>query len=118
MRRLSTKRARALQIPTKVKKSVYDRDSGLCVVCGQRGFPDAHYIPRSKGGLGIEENIVTLCRGCHERFDHGDQYDMTVIGTMIRCYLKEHYPGIDYPDDRYHPKEDSKLIYQKYGEEL
>ena len=71
MKRISTKRAKSTQISTRTKKAVYDRDNGLCVVCGRRGFPDAHYVPRFKGGLGIEENIVTMCRVCHERFDHG-----------------------------------------------
>lgn len=85
------------------------------MVCGRPGIPEAHYIPRSAGGLGIVQNVVCLCRDCHNKFDHGDAYDMTVTGTMIRCYLKERYPGIDYPDDRYHPDENSELIYQKYG---
>ena len=118
MKRISSKRAKSTQISTKVKTAVYDRDGGLCVICGKPGSPDAHFVPRSKGGLGIKENIVTLCRECHDRFDHGDTYDMTVIGTMVRCYLMELYPDIEYPYDRYHPDDDSKLIYQKYGEEL
>ena len=114
----SSKRSKATDISDKVKKTVYERDNELCVVCGRRGLPEAHYIPRSAGGLGIEENVVTLCRDCHERMDHGDKYDMTVISTMVRMYLKEHYSNMEYPDDRYHPKQDSKLIYQKYGGEL
>jgi hypothetical protein len=118
MKNLSSKRAKSTQISTRTKKTVYERDNGLCVVCGRRGVPDAHYIPRSKGGLGIEQNIVTLCRECHDRFDHGDSYDMGVIGTMVRMHLMDMYPDWEYPQDRYHPAEDSKLIYQKYGGEL
>lgn len=114
MKRISSKRAKAAQISTKVKKAVYERDNGLCVVCGQRGFPDAHYIPRSAGGLGIEQNIVTLCRSCHDRFDFGDEYDMAFVGSMVRMHLAGHYPDWNYPVDRYHPEEDSKLVYRKY----
>ena len=34
-------------------------------------MPNAHYIARSHGGLGIEENIVTLCMKCHNNYDNG-----------------------------------------------
>lgn len=31
-------------------------------MCGSSyAMPNAHYIARAQGGLGIEENIVTLC---------------------------------------------------------
>lgn len=59
-------------IPAKVKKAVAIRDEvdGLpcCLICGQPAPPSAytafscaHYIPRSAGGKGVEENVVTLC---------------------------------------------------------
>ena len=114
MKHISTKRAKSTQISTRTKKAVYDRDNGLCVVCGRRGFPDAHYVPRFKGGLGIEENLVTLCRECHDKFDHGDEPTMITIGIKVRNYLKEHYPDIEYPDIRYYPGKGSKLVYKKY----
>ena len=108
MKRISTERAKATQISTKVKKAVYERDNGLCVVCGAPGAPNAHYIPRSAGGLGIEQNIVTLCRSCHDRFDFGDGETMAHIGDMIRAYLIEHYENWNEED----------LVYKKYGEML
>lgn len=105
MKSLSSKRSKACAISTKTKKTVYERDNGLCVVCGKRGAPNAHYIPRSKGGLGIEENIVTLCQNCHYEFDFGSLQDSERIGSIVREYLKKHYPNWNEDD----------LYYKKYG---
>lgn len=63
------KRTKALAIDNDVKCAVYRRDRGLCIFCGRPGLPEAHYIPRSKGGLGIEQNIITVCRDCHRKLD-------------------------------------------------
>ena len=97
MKAISSKRAKAVAIPTKVKKRVAERDEidgwNCCVVCGSpNGLPEAHYIPRSKGGLGIEENIVTLCRPCHYKFDFGDREERIKIGERIKEYLMDIYP--------------------------
>lgn len=53
-------RTKACAISAATKDAVFKRDRGQCVLCGKPGLPEAHYIPRSKGGLGIEQNIVTL----------------------------------------------------------
>ena len=85
------KRTKALQIPTAVKRKVHERDGGCCVVCGSnRGIPNAHYIARSHGGLGIEENIVTLCINCHTAYDNSPM--RRLIGSEIKEYLKSKYP--------------------------
>ena len=105
MKRISSKRAKATQIPRKVKEAVYERDNGLCVVCGRSGLPEAHFIPRSAGGLGIEQNIVCLCREHHDLFDFGDGEVVAAIADVIRAHLRECYP--DWNEDDLH--------YQKYG---
>ena len=105
MKRISSKRAKALQIPKDVKKAVYERDNGLCVVCGRSGLPEAHFIPRSAGGLGIEQNIVCLCREHHDLFDFGDGEVVAAIADVIRAHLRECYPDWNEND----------LIYKKYG---
>lgn len=96
------KRTKALQISKSVKDAVWERDGHQCVLCGSHyAQPNAHYISRAQGGLGIEENIVTLCQNCHRR------YDQTELRTPIRrclcAYLKSKYPGWD----------ESKLYYRK-----
>lgn len=87
------KRTKALAISREVKQRVYDRDGGCCILCGKRGAPNAHYISRAHGGLGIEENIVTLCHTCHRRYDQTTE--RLSLGRIIADYLRERCPGWD-----------------------
>jgi len=97
------KRTKATDIPQSVKREVYERDGGRCVICGsEHGMPEAHFVPRSRGGLGIKENIVTICRvPCHYEFDHG--YRSDELHEEVRQYLISKYPDWD----------ESKLIYRR-----
>ena len=83
-------RTKALEIPPEVKKAVYERDNGACIWCAKQGQPNAHYIPRSHGGLGIEENILTLCWGCHMKYDQTTNRGR--MGEFFKNYLKSKYP--------------------------
>lgn len=111
MKNISSKRAKACAISRKVKQRVAERDSidgwPCCILCGSpNGLPEAHYISRANGGLGIEENIVTLCRRCHDRYDNSRSKDEhEAIKELIREHLKSKYPDWD----------ESKLRYQKYA---
>ena len=67
------KETKATKIPEKTKKAVWERDGWRCVVCLRPGNPWCHFIPRSQGGLGIEQNIVTLCDKCHNDFDQTEK---------------------------------------------
>lgn len=100
------KRTKSLDIPAEVKKAVALRDSfdghPCCILCGSpNAAPNAHYIPRSQGGLGIEENIVTLCLRCHTMYDQTDQ--RPIYGQAIKQYLMQKYPDWD----------ETKLYYKK-----
>ena len=88
-------------IPPKVKAEVLARDK-WCVFCGKQGSPNAHYLPRSKGGLGIEQNILTLCWECHNRYDHTTERQKMM--EFFRNYLKDIYPDWD----------EEELIYRKW----
>ena len=89
---MKTKRSKTTDIPQKVKKIVWERDGGCCVVCGMNGYvmPNAHFLPRgSKGGLGIEQNIVTLCSNCHHMTDNSPrryEYLKIIRDYLIKCY--------------------------------
>ena len=96
------RRTKALMITKAVKQTVMERD-GWCILCGMAGNPDAHYISRAQGGLGIEQNIVTLCTDCHRRYDQ--TAERMLIRASIREYLQSKYPDWD----------ENKLTYRKYG---
>lgn len=94
MKSKSSKRAKAVDIPTSVRKKVLVRDKGFCVVCGQPGIPNSHYIKRSQGGLGIEQNVVCLCVECHNAYDNGnDKMKTKMIHGKVKNYLKRQYKG-------------------------
>ena len=88
---MKSRRTKATSIPKKVREAVGERDSYTCIICGRAGIPNAHYIRRSQGGLGIEQNIVTLCYECHHRFDNGDKRQE--YSDIIKAYLEKCYPG-------------------------
>lgn len=97
-----SKRSRACDIPKRVKDKVWERDGHCCIICGSpEAMPNAHFIPRSRGGLGIAQNIVTLCINCHFAYDNGGK--RRDYGAFIEGYLRSHYDDWD--------KE--KLIYKK-----
>ena len=84
------KRTKALDISPGVKREVWERDGRACVLCGSPfAAPNAHYIARSHGGLGIPQNIVTLCAACHDRYDNSPE--RPYIHQELREYLRRKY---------------------------
>ncbi len=83
------------EISKQTKNVVFERDNGLCIICKKQGIPNAHYIRRSQMGLGIEQNIVTLCIKCHHDYDNGNKREE--YGKLIKLYLDRKYP--DFTDD-------------------
>lgn len=89
---MKSKRSRACEISQKVKEIVWNRDNHRCISCGKwvpMACANAHFIKRSQGGLGIPENIVTLCPRCHYEEDFGK--DSKVYYHSIENYLKRIY---------------------------
>lgn len=89
------RRTKATAIPQKVKDAVYKRDKEHCINCGRyayRSWACAHWVNRAQGGLGIEENILTLCPECHRRYDEGSeraQLKERFRRYLSKCYGKE-----------------------------
>ena len=102
MKRRSSKRAKACDITKKVREEVWERDEHCCILCGSnQAMPNSHYIKRSQGGLGIEENVTTMCIRCHDDYDGKKRAELK---PYVRAYLMSKYPEWD----------EKKLIYKKH----
>ena len=100
---MKSARSKACNISQAVKRKVWARDKEKCIIChSPYAMPNAHFIPRSKGGLGIEENIVTLCQNCHHKFDNTSQ--RLIYWEYIKNYLRGKY-GAEWSEE--------ELIYKK-----
>ena len=65
-------------------------------------MPNAHYISRAYGGLGIEENIVTACMNCHRLLDQS--INREVMLKLAKKHLQSHYENWN----------EDELIYRRY----
>ena len=89
---MKSKRTKALEISEKTKKIVWDRDNKRCIFCGKSvpwQLANSHFIKRSHGGLGIQQNIMTNCPECHRKFDDGKERAEMLI--YAENYLKSKY---------------------------
>jgi 5-methylcytosine-specific restriction endonuclease McrA len=64
-------------------------------------WSNAHFIPRSHGGLGDERNGLTLCPICHRKFDQ------TTARKGMRVFFR------DYLMDHYEDWNEEDLVYRK-----
>jgi len=97
---MKSKRTKATDISMSVKKKVWERDNGCCVICDNNYnvMPNSHYIRRSHGGLGIEQNVFTACTNftenkCHERWDRYKCTDDEI--ERVKNHFRMHYPNWD-----------------------
>ena len=93
-------------IDKKTKLKVWERDNHRCIFCGRYvewNFANSHFIKRSQGGLGIEENIMTNCLSCHHDFD--DSINRKYMIQRAENYFKSIYPNWSKDD----------LVYKKYS---
>ena len=100
---MKSKRSKATDISKSVKENVWERDGHKCIFCGSRyAMPNVHVIPRSKGGLGIEKNIVTGCLNCHFKMDNSPEREK---------YIEK---ANNYLDSIYGERNIDELIYKKF----
>ncbi len=99
------KLTKATDIPTALKKKVWERDNHRCIFCHTPvpwNCANSHYIKRSQLGLGIEENIMTNCERCHELFERSPK----------RKQMKEQ--AKKYLISLYSDWNEKELVYKKY----
>lgn len=91
---------KATSISPSTKKAVWQRDFGRCVLCGSiNAAPHCHFVRRSQGGLGTEENVWTGCQRCHNAFD--SEATDGPLHEQVRDYLCTHYPNWDEENLKY-----------------
>ena len=98
-----SKRSKETEFSPAVRKRIWERDNGCCIFCGRPGAPNAHYKPRSMGGLGREDNGVTACVHCHHMMDNSHERKLYL--EKAKTYLQSHYPNWNEED----------LIYNKWA---
>ena len=70
MNRSPMRRKSPTPIPAKTRWQVVARDRYRCRWCGSAGPLELHHVrKRSQGRDDKPENLLTLCRFCHERTD-------------------------------------------------
>lgn len=100
---MKSRRSKATDISQKTKNKVWERDNHCCVICGNpNAMPNAHFVARSHSGLGIEQNIITLCLKCHNDYDNSDKRQE--YKEIIRKYLQLKYSDWN----------EQELIYNKW----
>lgn len=89
-----SERTKLCNISAKVRKQVKERDCECCIFCGSTySVQICHIVPRSRGGLGIPQNLVCGCIACHAKMDQSiHREEMLEQATE---YLRSVYPDFD-----------------------
>lgn len=110
------KRARKAEFTAKTRKIIEERDNG-CIFCQMHynmekanwmdlnTFSIMHYIPRSQGGLGIEQNGAIGCQWHHSMLDNGKDGRREEMLELFKDYLMQQYDDWD----------ERNLIYSKWA---
>ena len=111
-----SKRAHKTEFSAKTRKTIEARDNG-CIFCQMdyhmekaywmdlNTFSIMHFIPRSSGGLGVEENGAVGCQYHHDMLDNGNSGHREEMLELFEEYLSSLYDGWD----------KSKLKYDKWA---
>lgn len=74
-----------------VKDYIYAIQNGRCACCGRTIEHYHHIVPRSKGGSDVPENIIGLCKDCHDRIHKGDK---DTKARLDKAGLKKKYGAL------------------------
>lgn len=94
--RKAPKRGKRSEFPKKVKDEVFEKNGGLCEICGHRPISDFHHVKnRSQGGRGVITNCSGLCHGCH----HVVTVNIPAQVALQKAYIERY--GEDYYKDEW-----------------
>lgn len=117
MSQAKSKQAKAHEFTAAARKEIMFRDRNECIFCRKQyrmqgaAWLDKevksimHYIPRSKGGLGIPQNGAVGCAYHHDMMDNGNKGNRGEMLGIFRAYLQEHYPEWN----------EAELVYDKWN---
>ena len=95
-----SKRAKAGEFSADTRATIMQRDRYQCLFCRLQKFGKSecdwlmdimHYVNRSAGGLGIEENGVLGCRYHHQLLDNGNKGYRKEMLQYMKEYLQSQY---------------------------
>lgn len=92
--------------PPLIRRRVFARDDYRCRICGHSPEDHSaikleihHVVEHALGGLTIENNLLTLCKNCHETATppdpwlRGDMFDRIVVAAS-RFHRQSHEQGV------------------------
>jgi len=100
---MKSKRSKATDITPKVRKQVLNRDNFACIICGSTyNLELAHvFLSRAHMGLGVKENLATLCKKHHMILDSGNKQEQHNIRLAVESYMRSKHGDIDIKSLKY-----------------
>ena len=83
-----------MKLNKKVRQAVLERDNGRCQRCGNIAVDEHHILYKSLGGDEKEENLICLCRSCHDQA-HANGKEMFIELLELQ---RRRYPGLTRKD--------------------
>lgn len=74
-------------IDNKAKRAYKETHKPYCEVCGEPMKDVHHIIPVREGGTNDEDNLICLCRSCHQKAHRSKYYDKII--KMAKIALKK-----------------------------
>ena len=113
-------RTKALAITRKTKEAVFKRQNGRSIFAPYQNISVeeccCHFVPRSKGGLGIEENIFGCSQEQHRLFDGNIIISPGKSEEIQRIREKMKNEVVNHLKDNYQDWNEESLIYKRFGE--
>lgn len=94
---MTHKRTKWTGISGYTRKCVLVRDKNRCIICGSNSYLTlAHvFISRAHGGKGSKDNLVVLCRNCHQIMDNPIGNKQNELSKKYLAYCKKYLINVE-----------------------